>query len=238
MALSSRNILLAGATGLVGGLTLRRLLENRRFAGTVFAPTRRPLENSDPRLVALKADFTLPKCDEKLSAAIKRHESHTLGAYVSCLGTTIKAAGSREAFIAVDRELVLRMGQIAFDLGARRAILVSSVGASRQSGKFYLRVKGEVEDELAMIGFRRLDIVQPGLLLGPRAERRPVEALAQVLAPLANPALIGKLKRYRTIDADAVARAIVRLLKSREAGRFTHQFKAIKALAAEQTKFS
>jgi uncharacterized protein YbjT (DUF2867 family) len=238
VGVSPRNILLAGATGLVGGLVLRRLLENRRFAGTVFAPVRRPLGHSDSRLVELQVDFSSTTCDQQLSAAIKQHPANPLTDYVSCLGTTIRAAGSREAFIAIDRDLVLRLGQIAFDLGARHAILVSSVGASRQSGNFYLRVKGEVEDAMDKIGFRRLDILQPGLLLGQRAERRPAEALAQVLAPLANPALIGKLGRYRTIDADAVARAIVRLIKAREAGRFKHQYKSIQACAAEQAKLT
>lgn len=236
--MSSRNILLAGATGLVGGLTLRRLLESRRFGGTVFAPLRRGLRFADSRLVTLQVDFSAAQCDVELAETIRRHPAHALGAYVSCLGTTIKAAGSREAFIAVDRDLVLRLGQIAFDLGARHAILVSSVGASRQSGNFYLRVKGEVEDALEKIGFDRLDILQPGLLLGERAQKRPAEALAQVFALLANRALVGKLGRYRMIEADAVARAIVRLLKSREPGQFTHQYKSIKALAAEQQKLS
>ena len=231
MGLSSRNILLAGATGLVGGLTLRRLLENRRFAGTVFAPSRRELGLSDGRLVTLQTDFLSAQSDADLSAAINRHPAHHLDAYISCLGTTIKTAGSREAFIAVDRDLVLRMAQLAFDQGARHAVLVSSVGASRQSGNFYLRVKGEVEDELEKIGFDRLDVLQPGLLLGARAERRPGEALAQVLAPLGNPALFGKLRRYRAIEADAVARAIVRLLKSREPGQFIHLHDSIQHLS-------
>lgn len=238
MGLSSRNLLLAGATGLVGGLTLRRLLENRRFNGTVFAPMRREPSFADKRLVALKVDFSSPQCDVELTEAIKQHPDHLLGAYVSCLGTTIKAAGSREAFIAVDRDLVLRLGQLAFDLGARQAVLVSSVGASRQSGNFYLRVKGEVEDALGKIGFSRVDVLQPGLLLGERSERRPAEALAQVLAPLANAALVGKLGRYRTIDADDVARAIVRLLKSREPGHFIHHYKEIKALSSQQPKLT
>lgn len=236
--MSSRNILLAGATGLVGGLTLRRLLENRRFGGTVFAPLRRGLRFADSRLVTIQVDFSAAQCDEELARTIKAHPAHALGAYVSCLGTTIKVAGSREAFIAVDRDLVLRLGQVAFDQGARHAILVSSVGASRQSGNFYLRVKGEVEDALEKIGFERLDILQPGLLLGERAQKRPAEALAQVFAPLANRALVGKLGRFRMIEADTVARAIVRLLRSREPGQFTHQYKSIKALAAEQQKLT
>jgi len=234
MGLTPRNLLLAGATGLVGGLTLRRLLEGQRFAGTVFAPSRRDPGLADSRLVTLKADFSSPQCDAELAAAIARHPAHQLHAYVSCLGTTIKSAGSREAFIAIDRDLVLRLAQLAFKQGARHAILVSSVGASRQSGNFYLRIKGEVEDALETIGFDRLDILQPGLLLGERSERRPGEALAKLLAPLANAVLPGRLRRYRAIQADAVAGAIVRLLESGEPGLYTHQNDVMQALSEQR----
>lgn len=233
MGVTARNILLAGASGLVGSLTLRRLLGDTRRVGAVFAPSRRALAISDPRLVVPIIDFTAPASDAAIAAAIAGHPHGRLDAYLCCLGTTIGTAGSREAFIAVDRELVLRLAQIAFDHGARHAVLVSSVGASRQSGNFYLRVKGEVEDALEAIGFTRLDLMQPGLLLGARGERRPGEALAQKLAPLANPLLLGKLRRYRGIDADALAAAIVSLLEHPQPGQYSHQYDAIQALAAE-----
>jgi uncharacterized protein YbjT (DUF2867 family) len=231
MGLNSRNVLLAGATGLVGGLTLRRLLADDGFAGTIFAPTRRGLAISDSRLVEMKTDFASVKEDLLSIAAQQAPPAWRLDAFVSCMGTTIKTAGSREAFIAVDRDLVLRLAQTAFEHGARNAILVSSAGASRQSGHFYLRIKGEIEDALEGIGFDRLDIVQPGLLLGERTERRPGEAIARALAPLINPLMPGKLRRYRAIDADAVASAIVRLLDLNGSGRFIHEHDSIQELA-------
>jgi uncharacterized protein YbjT (DUF2867 family) len=231
MGMNSKSVLLAGATGLVGGLTLRRLLEKRDFAGPVFAPSRRELGISDPRLVSVRMDFASAESESPLVAAIGAHSASGLDAYVSCLGTTIKTAGSREAFIAVDRDLVLRLAQTAFGRGARHAILVSSMGASRQSGNFYLRVKGEIEDALEKIGFDRLDILQPGLLLGNRRERRPGEAIARTLAPLINPLMLGRLRRYRAIEADAVARAIVHLLDSETGGLFTHDNDSIRELA-------
>ena len=233
MGVTARNILLAGATGLVGSMTLRGLLADTCRVGAVFAPSRRALAVSDPRLVVPIVDFAAATSDAAIAAAIEGHPHGRLDAYLCCLGTTIGTAGSREAFIAVDRELVLRLAQIAYDLGARHAILVSSVGASRQSGNFYLRIKGEVEDALERIGFTRLDIMQPGLLLGARGERRPGEALAQKLAPLANPLFLGKLRRYRGIEADCLATAIVRLLEHPQPGQYSHQYDAIQALAAE-----
>jgi uncharacterized protein YbjT (DUF2867 family) len=216
MALSGQRVLLAGATGLVGGLALDAVLARRDFHGRVVAPVRRPLAppeaRPDARLVAPVCDFGATGADEQLAAAVDAAGARPLDAYVCCLGTTLRAAGSRAAFIAVDRDLVLRLAQLARGLGARHAVLVSSVGASRQSGTFYLRVKGEVEDAMASLGFERLDILQPGLLVGPRRERRPAEALAQRLVPLADPLLLGRLRDYRSIPATVVAGAIVALL--------------------------
>jgi uncharacterized protein YbjT (DUF2867 family) len=231
VGLKGRDLLLAGATGLVGGLVLRRLLGSRSFDGTVYAPSRRDPGIEDGRLVVLRSDFKPGSGDAGIAAAIEARSKRPLDAYVSCLGTTIRAAGSREAFIAVDRELVLRLGQLAYDHGARHAILVSSVGASRQSGNFYLRVKGEVEDALEKIGFIRLDLIQPGLLLGPRAERRPMEKLAQAIAPVTNALMLGGLKRYRSIPADEVAAAIVRLLGDSKPGVFSHRYRGLRELA-------
>lgn len=224
-------VLLAGATGLVGGGVLSLALAGAD-GPRVVAPVRRPLARTHPRLSVLATDLSagvdalLPQV-----AALAPQVS----AYVCCLGTTLKQAGSREAFLAVDRELVLRLGEVARRLGARHAILVSSVGASAQSGNFYLRVKGEAERGLAELGFERLDLLRPGLLLGDRAERRFAEGLGQRLAPLANPLLPGALSRYRAIAAaDVTAAAVALLRQGGEPGRFVHEFASLRALARDE----
>ena len=232
MGLSGRDLLLAGATGLVGGLVLRGLLAARDFDGTIYAPVRRDPGISDPRLAPLRTDFAPGSGDPGIAAAIEARSPRPLYGYVSCLGTTIRTAGSPEAFIAVDRDLVLRTAQLAREHGARHAVLVSSVGASRQSGNFYLRVKGEVEDALARMGFERLDLVQPGLLLGERSERRPMERLMQALSPAGNLLMQGGLDRYRSIPAADVATAILRLLAQDAPGVFSHRYQSLHALAA------
>ena len=232
MGLNGRDLLLAGATGLVGGLLLRRLLATPGFDGTIYAPARRDPGVSDPRLVVLRTDFGAGSGDLGLAAAIAARGDRPLQCFVSCLGTTIRAAGSREAFIAVDRDLVLRMAQLAREQGARHAILVSSVGASRQSGNFYLRVKGEVEDAVGKMGFERVDLVQPGLLLGERSERRPVERLMQALAPAGNLLMQGGLQRYRSIPAPEVAAAMHALLADKAPGIFSHRYPSLRALAS------
>lgn len=231
MTLQGERILLAGATGLVGSRVLRDILAAPGFKGRLVAPTRRALGVDDARLVAPVCDFSASAMDGDLAAAMRAAHAVPLDAFVCCLGTTLRAAGSREAFLAVDRELVRRLAELARGLGARHAIVVSSVGASRQSGNFYLRVKGEVEDTLEGMGFSRLDLLQPGLLIGPRSERRPAEAIAQRLAPLADALLVGKLRRYRSLDAGQVAAGIVRLLGESAPGVFAHTHDAIEALA-------
>jgi uncharacterized protein YbjT (DUF2867 family) len=231
VGLSGRDVLLAGATGLVGGLVLRGLLADPRYHGTIYAPLRRNPGIEDARLAMMLTDFAPGTGDQGIAAAIEARSSRPLSAFVSCLGTTIRRAGSREAFVAIDRDLVLRLAQLAHEHGARHAILVSSVGASRQSGNFYLRVKGEVEDALGKMGFRRLDLVQPGLLIGARSERRPTEKLALALSRATSALMQGALKRYRSIPATEVAGAIVELLKETEAGVFSHRYRSLHALA-------
>jgi uncharacterized protein YbjT (DUF2867 family) len=203
----SKTVLLAGASGLVGQHALATLL---RANINVIAATRRPLAVHSALLV--EAPLTLTK------AALP----HGLDAFVCALGTTLAKAGSKDAFLAVDRDLVLSLARVAREAGCQHALLVSSVGADSQARNFYLRSKGEVEQAISALGFARVDILQPGVLLGERSESRPGEYLAQRLAPLYNPLLRGALARYRGIDARIVGAAIGGLLARTEPGIFRH----------------
>lgn len=225
----ARRVLLAGATGLVGTHLLQRLLA-QPAAPWVVAPVRRPLAVESRRLSTVVGDFGDASQDAALTERLRTVTPH-FDAYACALGTTIRRAGSREAFIAVDRELVLRLAKIARELGARQAILVSSVGASAQSGNFYLRVKGETERALCDLGFERVDLLRPGLLLGDRSESRTGEGIARRLAPLTNPLMFGPLQRFRAIPAEQVAAAAIGLLGRPEPGRFVHEYAGLQALA-------
>ncbi len=222
--------MLAGASGMVGGEVLARLLADPE-GPRVLAPVRRPLQVEASRLPVLMSNLADPSVDVELADQIRATGSPP-EAFICCLGTTLAKAGSQEAFLAVDRDLVLRLAAIAHDAGARQAILVSSVGASAQSGNFYLRVKGETERAVAELGFARVDLLRPGLLLGERAESRPGEAFARALTPLTNPLLRGSLRRFRGIPAATVAAAAVALLRETQDGRFVHEHAELMALAA------
>lgn len=140
---------------------------------------------------------------------------------ISTLGTTWKKAGSWSAFEAVDRTAVVDFAQAAKGTGARQMISVSSVGADPGARNRYLALKGQVEADLGAIGFDRLDIVRPGLLVGERgAERRVAERVGIRLSPLINPLLRGSLGRYRAIDSATVAGAMAALVGAR--GNGTH----------------
>jgi uncharacterized protein YbjT (DUF2867 family) len=226
-----RTILLTGATGLIGLELLARLLRDERFDGRVVAPTRREIGLAHPKLVNPVVDSE-GRGDKRLAKAIAGAGIDAIDTYVSCLGTTIRKAGSEAAFRAVDHDLVLRWGRLARELGARQALLVSSVGADPASGVFYLRVKGETERDLAALGFPRVDLIRPGQLLGEREESRPLERVAQFAARLYSPWLKGGLSRYRAITAATVADAMAVLVREQgAAGERVHHHDDLQALA-------
>ena len=147
---------------------------------------------------------------------------------VCALGTTWVKAGKDEAvFRAVDHDLVLECGKAAKAAGIRQMIVVSSVGADPGAKNFYLRVKGETDHALGKLGIPRLDVLRPGLLRGPREERRPAEKLAMLASPLLDLGLHGQFRRYRSIKAEVLAQAIVGLTREKAAGRFVFEHDAI-----------
>lgn len=215
----SAKLLLAGATGLVGGLALAALLEaDRRRHWQIYTPTRRALSLTHPRLHPIEVDPGTPAGQAQIERVLVA-QGVRLDCFVCAIGSTLKAAGSQAAFAAIDRDLVLALAGIARRHGARQAIVVSSVGAAQSSASFYLRVKGEMEAGVEKLGFERVDFLQPGLLLGERAGvSRPGERIAQVLNPLLNPFLLGSLRRYRAIPAEKVAAALVALAGRKGSG--------------------
>jgi uncharacterized protein YbjT (DUF2867 family) len=149
-----------------------------------------------------------------------------------CLGTTIRAAGSREAFYKVDFGYVVGVARAAAESGARQLLLVSALGADAHSRVFYNRVKGEAERAIRELPFRGTKIFRPSLLLGQREEFRLGERFAALaLAPLSF-LLTGKARKYRPVPATAVAEAMVRIAKLAPPGVNVFESDRIVALAA------
>ncbi|MCE7997324.1 MAG: NAD(P)H-binding protein [Rhodobiaceae bacterium] len=198
--------LVAGATGLIGNHLLDFLLGSPAHE-KVIALTRRPLERDHEKLSNLVANF------DQLEAAVANSGIRADEAYCA-LGTTIKKAGSKEAFRKVDFDYETAFARAALAAGANKFALVSAVGADARSPIFYSRVKGETERAIRDLGFASLHIFQPGVLLGERTESRPAEQLAIALTPLVNLGLQGPLRKYRGIPAKTVAEAMIAALHS------------------------
>lgn len=193
-------IVLWGATGLIGGACLQLLLDDERVT-SVVAPTRRPLDLGHPRLNNPVLDFgTLDSLKDDLVGA----ESA-----ICCLGTTIKKAGSQEAFRKVDFDYNLAAAQLCKAAGIKHWLQVSAIGASPRSPVFYSRVKGELESALKALRFATLSIFHPSMLMGDREESRPMEEIGIKVTRVINPLLLGPLKPYRGIEDDTLARALV-----------------------------
>ena len=185
-------VLITGATGLVGGILLRMLVNDARV-DAIAAPTRRPLEPisgvfnpHDPQLTDALAMVTEP-----------------VDTVFCCLGTTRREAGSKEAFIHADYTLVVDTALTGLRLGARHMLVVSALGANARSPFFYNRVKGEMENALMEQEWERLTIARPSMLLGNREKHRVNESL---FAPLFR-IMPGNLK---SIAAQDVASAMMK----------------------------
>jgi uncharacterized protein YbjT (DUF2867 family) len=217
-----RTALIAGATGLVGRHTVQQLVASHRYQ-EVVAIGRRPVTLEHPKLRQMVVDF-----DDLGGAA-----SMAADDVFCCLGTTMRKAGNREAFRRVDLEYPLRLATVALAHGASQYLLVSSIGANPASRSFYLRVKGELERALRDLLFRRLSVFRPALLLGPRAELRWGERLGAIVFRGARPLFVGPFRKYRPIEANTVARAMVKVAEAGTDGYRVVESDEIAAIAEQ-----
>jgi uncharacterized protein YbjT (DUF2867 family) len=203
MAELRRTVLLLGASGLVGRECLRLLLDDYSV-GRIVVLTRRPLEGI-PRADKVRVEVV------DFDALEARADLFDVDQIFCALGTTIKKAGSREAFRRVDFEIPLAAAKLGVQHGAQHFLLVSSLGASASSRVFYSRVKGELEDALRTLSYRSVTIVRPSLLLGDREEFRLGEEIGKRFGWIAP----GK---YKPVPAAAVAAALVQAARTDDPG--------------------
>lgn len=216
-----RTALLAGATGLVGSHVLDVLLQRSEWTHIITVGRRtRPVRHDklEQRIVdlgALEGASDLSQVDDVFC----------------CLGTTIKQAGSQQAFRRVDHDFVVGLARAGLRAGATQFLLVSAIGADPTSRVFYSRVKGEAEAAVRTLPYRAIQIFRPSLLLGERAQFRLGERMAMLAAPLLSLVLLGRLRRYRPIHAATVARAMVTLAREAPRGPNVFEYDAMVAHA-------
>ncbi len=218
--MSNRNALLVGATGLIGNELPHMLLEDT-FYHKVVVFTRRSLEIDNERLLEKIIDFDKIK---SVKLDIPVHDVYC------CLGTTMKKAGSKEAFKKVDFEYPLETAKWARQHGAEQYLLVTALGANNRSVFFYNRVKGEVEEAITRLEYPTFLIFRPSLLLGNRQETRFGEKVGETTMKIVGPLLQGKLKKYQAIEGKMVAAGMYRAAQKMLHGKYIFESSKIKTL--------
>ncbi|QQX79089.1 nucleoside-diphosphate sugar epimerase [Shewanella sp. KX20019] len=204
------NAAIIGATGLIGQLLLQKLIDSAAY-NKIFVFGRREA----PYTASLGTEVIYINCQLVQLPTIALDEK--IDQAFCCLGTTIKQAGSQQAFIAVDKTAVIDFVQLC---QANTNLVVTALGADAQSSTFYNRIKGETElalasildsDEQADEVVAKLILFQPSLLLGLRSQRRPLESFGQSVFKLISPLFVGRLKHYQPISGNCVANAMLNM---------------------------
>ena len=209
-----KTALLAGATGLIGGALLPLLLASDRYA-KVIVVGRRPVATQHPKLTQVVVDLGQLEAERLRLIADDVY---------CCLGTTIRQAGSREAFYRVDFLYVVQLAALTAANFAAQFLVVSSLGADVNARFYYSRVKGEMEEAVRQAPFRAIHIFLPSLLLGERAQPRLAERLSAAALALARPLLRGGWRKYRPVAATTVAQAMLRAAEDDGGGIRLHNF--------------
>ncbi len=199
-----KTVIIAGATGLTGGHLLKFLLDDPDIE-QVKVIGRKKSELVHPKIKFLSSDFS---DIEQINKFIQGDQCYC------CLGTTIKKAGSKEAFKKVDLEIPVLLGQIAKKNKIPVFAVVSSIGADASSSNFYLRTKGQMENKILQLSFENTIIARPSLLLGKRKEFRFGEESGKLVIKGLSLLFIGPLRKYRGIESKTVAHAIYLLAKN------------------------
>ena len=192
-----------GATGLVGSKLVDRLVKETDI-GKVVAVTRRPVEYESEKIINQVINF------DQLE---KHRDIFTGDVLFSCLGTTLKQAGSIAAQRKVDYDYQYEIAKIAAENKVNHCILVSSSGANTNSKSPYLKMKGELENAVSSLPFKRISILQPSLLIGERESLRLAETVGSWVLPVV--CKLPWLKKYRPISGDEVAEKMVALSLSK-----------------------
>ena len=215
---------LIGASGLIGSHLLQLLLNDNSYS-TVKILVRRPLLLQHQKLQEIIIDFENKKALEQAIAGST--------VVFSAVGTTQKKVkGDKNAYRKVDFDIPVNAAKAAAKFGVYSFVLVSSVGANASNNNnFYLKLKGVVEEAVSKESIPQLHIMRPSMLLGERKETRIGEQIAAVVMPAVSIFLSGKMKKYRAITAEDVAKAMLEASKSPVKGIHIYEYEEIKSLA-------
>jgi len=216
-----KKAIIIGASGLIGSKLLDILLDSREY-NTVISLARKRLQKKHPKLVQETITFDEP--DTYLSLV-------NGDVLFCCLGTTQKQTPNQDDYYKIDHDYPVDLARAAFKNGVPEYHFVSAIGADPSSSNFYLKTKGEAETDLKAAGLASLHIYEPSLLTGRKSKRRMGERIATVIMKIINPLLIGGLKKYQSIDAATVAKAMFNQSLKDKKGVFVYTTDRIKKRA-------
>ena len=219
--MNDKTAVLIGATGLIGSHLLNLLQDDDHYS-EIRLLVRRPLPVSHPKLKVIVINF---EDDRAFSKGIEGSDT----VFVAVGTTQKKVKGDLNAYRKVDYDIPVNAAHYCSEAGVKQFLLVSSVGASSRSNNFYLKLKGEVEDEISRMPITSINIFRPSMLLGKRNESRPMETIAQAISkPL------GALfpSKYKPIKAFDVARAMIAAGKQNSLGYRVYHYREMMALLA------
>ena len=220
-----KTALIIGSTGLIGSELLKILLESSEYAQVVTF-VKRDTGIQNPKLTQHIIDFDKPETYKEL----------VVGDDLFCtIGTTIKTAGSKEAFRKVDFEYPRQFAAFALQNKVKQFLIISSLSADANSGNFYLKTKGEIQDFLKDSNFESVSVLQPSLLLGDRKEFRLGEKIGAFFMKTLSFMFLGNLKKYKAIEAKTVAKAMLAIAQQNNSGFKIYESDVIQEIANKKS---
>lgn len=209
----TKTAIIIGSTGLTGSHLLKTLLSSDVY-DKVISFVRRQTKISHPKLTQHVVDFD----------NIESYQDYVEGNDMfCCLGTTIKQAGSQEAFEKVDLAYPVEFAKTGAKNGVKQFSIVSSIGANPESSNFYLRTKGKCEEQLRKLPFQSISIFRPSLLIGNRKEFRLGEKLGEYAMKIFSVFMVGKLRKYRPVKSKTVAGAMFNIAQQNTVGYHVYE---------------
>jgi uncharacterized protein YbjT (DUF2867 family) len=216
-----KKVIILGASGLVGSEVLKLALNNNEF-DEVKIFVRKPLPIKNPKLTQILTNFDeLDLIKSEINAEI----------IFCCLGSTKSKTPNLQDYKKIDHDYPLYFAKEGLKNNLSQFHIISALGANPNSSNFYTKLKGEIEDALKGINIPSLYIYRPSFLVGKRKEKRPLEKIALLIMRLINPLLMGRLKKYQTIDASIIAKAMINESIKNKRGIFVLESDKIKELA-------
>jgi uncharacterized protein YbjT (DUF2867 family) len=221
--MAGQTAVVIGATGMIGELVVRQLINDADFT-KVRLLVRKVVPYRDRKVEVEIVDF---KNKEEIRQKLGQGDC-----IICCVGTTqAKVKGDKAAYRKIDFDIPVDVAKAGLANGFHNFLIVSAIGANAGSGNFYLQLKGETEDALKQLQYPSLHIFQPSVLMGHRKESRPMEKILQAIMPAFSIFLAGKLKKYKPIEGQTVAKAMVNASKLNHHGTQVYSFEQMSKLA-------